>query len=195
MNNKTMKKIILILFLSILNSQVYAESGVGIEGGLAYGDIGAEETGQRIANIAGSSVLVEYDRATWYGRLFYEYELTSESFIDVGYFMTGSLDAKYTLSGASATEGYTFNGFEASYGIKNDGLFFKGGVHQSQVDGAASITIGGTTYAANASAEGTGFLLGGGIEDDKTRYGITYYSSVGGVDDADLLVGYYGIKF
>jgi hypothetical protein len=151
---------------------------------LAYGDIGAEETGQRIANIAGSSVLVEYDRATWYGRLFYEYELTSESFIDVGYFMTGSLDAKYT-----------FNGFEASYGIKNDGLFFKGGVHQSQVDGASSITIGSTTYAAKASAEGSGFLLGGGIEDGKTRYGVTYYSSVGGVDDADLWVGYYGIKF
>ena len=50
-------------------------------------------------------------------------------------------------------------------------------------------------FGANAFAEGTGFLLGGGIEDDKTRYGITYYSSVGGVDDADLWVGYYGIKF
>ena len=190
-----MRKYLSVLFLILFGANAFAESGAGVEGGLAYGDIGAEETGQRIANIAGSSVLVEYDRATWYGRLFYEYELTSESFIDVGYFMTGSLDAKYTLSGASATEGYTFNGFEASYGIKNDGLFFKGGLHQSQVDGAASITIGSTTYAANASAEGTGFLLGGGIEDDKTRYGITYYSSVGGVDDADLLVGYYGIKF
>ena len=190
-----MKILRLILFLSLFSSEVFAESGAGVEGGLAYGNIGAEETGQRIANLAGSPVLVEYDRATWYGRLFYEQELTSDSFLDVGYFMTGSLDAKYTLSGISATEGYSFNGFEASYGIKNDDLFFKGGFHQSQVDGNASITIGSTTYAANASADGMGFLLGAGIEEDKIRYGVTYYNSVGGLDDANLLVGYYGFKF
>lgn len=190
-----MKNLTLLIIFSFFYSNVFAKSGAGIEGGLAYGDIGAEETAQRIANIAGSSVLVEYDRATWYGRFFYEYELSNESFIDLGYFMTGSLDAKYTLSGSSATEGYTFNGLEASYGIKSDGLFFKGGIHQSQVDGVASITIGSTTYAAKASAEGTGFLIGGGIEDGKTRYGATYYSSVGGVDEADLWVIYYGFKF
>ena len=34
------------------------------------GNIGAEETGQRIANLAGSPVLVEYDRVTWYGNYF-----------------------------------------------------------------------------------------------------------------------------
>lgn len=190
-----MNKILIVLLFTFFSLKSYAESGAGIEGGIAYGDIGAEETAQRIANISGSTTLVEYDRATFYGRLFYEHELTSETFIDVGYFMTGSLDAKYTLSGASATEGYSFNGFEASYGVKTGGGFFKGGVHQSQVDGNASITIGGTTYAAEASAEGTGFLLGGGVEDGKTRYGVTYYNSVGGVDDANILVGYYGIKF
>ena len=71
-----MRKYLSVLFLILFGANAFAESGAGVEGGLAYGDIGAEETGQRIANIAGSSVLVEYDRATWYGRLFYEYELT-----------------------------------------------------------------------------------------------------------------------
>jgi hypothetical protein len=190
-----MNKLIFIIILFFVNFKSYAESGAGIEGGLAYGDIGAEETAQRIANIAGSSVLVEYDRATWYGRLFYDLEISNDTFIDFGYFMTGPLDAKYTLSGSSATEGYSFNGLEASYGFKSDGFFFKGGVHQSQVDGVASITIGSTIYAAKASAEGTGYLLGGGIEEDKFRYGITYYNSLGGIEDTNLLVGYYGIKF
>ena len=79
--------------------------------------------------------------------------------------------------------------------IKNDGIFFKGGFHQSEVNGKASITIGGTTYAAAASATGPGFLFGAGIEDDQFRYGVTYYDSVGGMDDANVWVGYYGIKF
>ena len=189
-----MKKFMIVIFM-LISSKSFSESAGGIEGGIALMDFGAEETGQRIADISGSTVLVEYDRATWYGRLFYEQELNKESFIDLGYFLTGSLDAKYTLSGASATEGYSMNGVEASYGYRNDGIYFKGGVHQSQVDGKASITIGGTTYASKASASGMGFLLGGGTETDNTRYGVTYYSSVGGLDDADLLVIFYGIKF
>ena len=92
-------------------------------------------------------------------KLFYEQEISKETFIDVGYFLTGSLDAKYTLSGASATEGYSMNGIEASYGFKQTVLTSK--CSSSKVDGKASITIGGTTYAAKASESGTGFLGGG----------------------------------
>ena len=109
--------------------------------------------------------------------------------------MTGSLDATYTLSGASATEGYTFNGLEASYGVRSDGVYFKGGIHQSEIDGRASITIGSTTYAAKASADGMGYLFGGGIETDGTRYGATYYGNLGGIEDTNLFVLFYGIKF
>lgn len=36
---------------------------------------------------------------------------------------------------------------------------------------------------------------GVGIEEDKFRYGITYYNSLGGIEDTNLLVGYFGIKF
>ncbi len=188
-----MKNLFLILFF-FLSTKAYSE-GVGVEGGVAYGDIGAEETAQRIANISGSTTTVTYDQATWYGRIFYEYDLSKETFLDFGYFLTGSLDATYTLSGASATEGYSFNGLEASYGVKTDGVYFKGGLHQSQVEGTASITIGGTTYAAEASAEGMGFLFGGGVETDGIRYGATYYSNLGGIDDTSLFVLFYGIKF
>ena len=188
-------KSIITLILILFSYKSFAEGAVGIEGGLGIMDFGAEDTAQTISNLSGSTVLVEYDRATWYGRLFYEQEISKESFIDVGYFLTGSLDAKYTLSGASATEGYSMNGIEASYGLKTDGAYFKGGIHQSEVDGKASITIGGTTYAAKASESGTGFLFGGGIETDGTRYGATFYGNVGGMDDADLLVLFYGIKF
>ena len=188
-------KIIVFLISLFYLSNAFSKSGPGVEGGIGYADIGAEETAQTIANLSGSTTLVTYDRATWYGRLFYEYEFNRETFLDIGYFMTGSLDATYTLSGASATEGYSMNGLEASMGIKNDGVFFKGGFHQSEVNGKASITIGGTTYAAAASATGPGFLFGAGIEDDQFRYGITYYDSVGGMDDANVWVGYYGIKF
>jgi len=192
--NLIMRVILTFLLLFSFN-QSFAKSGAGVEGGVAWGDIGAEETAQRIANLSGSTTTVTYDQATFYGRLFYEYEINRDSFIDVGYFLTGSLDATYTLSGASATEGYSFNGLEGSYGFKSDGFYFKGGIHQSEVDGKASVTIGGTTYAAKASASGTGFLFGGGVEEDLIRWGLTYYDSVGGIEDANLLVLFYGVKF
>lgn len=191
-----MRIIFLIFFLIFDLNLSFAKNGAGVEGGLAYGDIGAEETAQRIANLSGSTTTVTYDEATYYARLFYEFDITRESFIDVGYFFTGSLDATYTLSGASATESYFFNGFEGSYGFRsNDDFYIKGGFHQSEIDGEASITIGGTTYAAQASASGTGFLLGGGIDNGSTRYGLTYYDSVGGIEDANLTILFYGIKF
>ena len=47
-----MKKLLIILFMFV-STQSYSE-GIGLEGGLAYGDIGAEETAQRIANLSGS---------------------------------------------------------------------------------------------------------------------------------------------
>ena len=184
----------LLLFGMFISFKSYSD-GMGLEGGLAYGDIGAEETAQRIANLSGSTTTVTYDAATWYGRIFYEYDLNRDSFVDLGYFMTGELNATYSLSGASASEAYSFNGFEASYGARSEGLYFKGGVHQSTIDGNASIRISNTTYAAQASASGMGFLFGGGVETDGTRYGITYYNSLGGIEDTNLLVLVYGVKF
>ena len=47
-----MNKILTVLFFTFYSFSSYAESGAGSEGGIAYGDIGAEETAQRIANIS-----------------------------------------------------------------------------------------------------------------------------------------------
>ena len=105
----------------------------------------------------------------------------------------------YTLSGVTVTEGYSANGVDASLVYKEgdkEGFFLKGGVHSSTIDGKASITISGTTYAANAAASGTGFLFGGGYDfSDNTRIGYTYYTDIGGLSKADLGYIYYGYRF
>ena len=63
-----------------------------------------------------------------------------------------------------------------------EGLFGKIGIHSSTIDGAANLTIGGTSYAATASKTGTGALLGGGIEMGNIRYSIIHYADIGGID-------------
>ena len=78
----------------------------------------------------------------------------------------------------------------------SSGVFFKIGGHSSEVDGKASITIGGTTYAAKAAASGTGILFGGGMDfSDGTRVGYTYYSDLGGLADADVGLVYIGFRY
>jgi hypothetical protein len=114
--------------------------------------------------------------------------------------MTGDVNATYTISGASATESYSGSGFDFSAVFKPEGtpFFLKAGMHSSEIDGNASITVGGTTYAAGASKSGTGFLVGAGGEsklDDKSaiRYAVTYYDELGGISGADatlMTIGY-----
>ena len=98
-----MKKLhsFLILFLIISNS-AFAELKMGVEGGLVWADIRAEETAQILANASGSTVSYEYDKATWMGRIFGDYAINSDIHAEVGYFLTGSLDATYKISGSTA---------------------------------------------------------------------------------------------
>ena len=106
-----------------------------------------------------------------------------DTYIDVGLFTTGDVTAKYTLSGATANESYSANGVDVSAVIKEnekEGYFVKGGFHSSTIDGNADVTINGTTYAAQATASGTGFLIGGGFDfDGGQRAGATFYSNLG----------------
>ena len=44
-----------------------AEVKLGVEGGLTFADMRADETAQIIANLSGSTVNYEYDEATWIG--------------------------------------------------------------------------------------------------------------------------------
>ena len=86
-------------------------------------------------------------------------------------------------------------GVDAAAVIKSDDLFFKIGMHSSELNGAASLTIGGTKYAVSDSISGTGYLAGAGLEMDNSRFGFTYYSDMGGDSDSDMSFLYYGIIF
>ena len=66
-----MKKIILSIFALILISTVSkADIKIGLEGGLGWADMRAEETAQILANASGSTVTYTYDEATWTGMVF-----------------------------------------------------------------------------------------------------------------------------
>lgn len=199
MKNKFIFSLIFLLTLS-LSSFVKAEDNisVGIDVGYGFLDVGAADTAQAIANIAGSTVNYEADTGAWLGRLYGDVEIIDSLYIDVGYFLTGSVDAKYTLSGVTATESYSANGVDASLMFKEgkEGFFLKGGLHSSTVDGVANIIINGTVYAVSAAASGTGFLFGGGYDfADNSRIGYTYYSDLGGLSKADLGYIYLGYRF
>ena len=195
-----MKKFIFLICLLIpsLSLAKEGETHLGIDFGYGFMDIGADQTAQNIANLSGSTVTYTADEATWVGRGYFDYSIDDNFFGEIGYFITGDLNAKYTLSGATASEAYSANGVDFAAGFKDSasGLFFKAGGHSSEVDGNASITISGTTYAANAAASGSGFLFGGGIDfQDNSRFGYTYYSNLGGLTDADAGLIYYGYRF
>jgi hypothetical protein len=81
------------------------------------------------------------------------------------------------------------------YDVAGTPFFAKGGVHQSTLNGAATITIGGTEYDIADSITGTGWLIGGGMEIDNSRYGLTYIANVGGDSDSSTAFAYYGMKF
>ena len=191
----------IFLFLNIFfTSAVKAEDiSLGVDIGFGFLDIGADETAQTIANISGSTVTATYDTGAVFGRIYGEYKIADATYLDIGVFTTGDVTAKYTLSGATASESYSANGVDVSAVIKEndtEGLFVKGGIHSSTIDGNANVTISGTTYAAQATASGTGFLVGGGYDyADGTRAGITYYSNLGGDSAADLWLIYYGFLF
>jgi len=196
-------KIVLILtFLSMLSLGTKAENNditFGIDVGYGFLDIGADDTAQTIANLSGSTVTASYDTGAWFGRIYGDYKITDSTYIDVGLFTTGDVTAKYTLSGATASESYSANGIDVAAVIKEDkkeALFVKGGFHSSTIDGNANITISGTTYAAQAAFSGIGFVFGGGYDyEDGSRAGITYYANLGGESDADMWLVYYGFRF
>ena len=186
-----MKQLIKYLFASLFVFNVAnAEVKLGVEGGLTFADMRADETAQIIANLSGSTVNYEYDEATWMGRLFADYAFTNELHMEVGYFLTGSLDATYKIASDQATESYNAMGIDAALVVHQDAAFFKAGMHSSELNGDASITIGSTTYAVSETISGTGFLVGGGLEIDDSRYGLTYYSDMGGDADSDMLFLY-----
>ncbi len=191
--NKLIK--LVSIFTFTLFSYANAEVKMGVEGGLGYADMRAEETAQTLANLSGSTVTYTYDEATWMGRIFADYAFSPEISTEIGYFITGSLDATYTISGASATESYDAMGIDAAVVVHQNEAYFKAGMHSSELNGAASLTIDGTTYNVSETISGTGYLVGAGLEVDDARYGLTYYADLGGDGDSGMVFLYGGIKF
>ena len=182
-----MKKLIyiaiLIFGLSNLATAEEGQFGFGIELGWTPIDIEAEETAQSIANASGSTVTVEYDTGAFVGRAFGEYGVFSNLGIEVGYFQTSGAGATYKIGSDSASETYDIHGLDLSAIFKSsEGFFGKVGLHSSTIDGAANVTIAGTSYTATASKTGTGALIGAGIDFDDVRYSFTHYADVGGLD-------------
>ena len=191
---------IIFLFLSIFCSKLVAdEVTFGVDVGYGFLDIGADDTAQTIANLSGSTVTASYDTGAWFGRIYGDYKIADSTYIDVGFFMTGDVTAKYTLSGATVSESYSANGIDVSAVLKEnekEGFFVKGGIHSSTIDGNANVTISGTTYAAQATASGMGFVFGAGYDgDDKSRAGVSLYSNLGRDAAADMWLFYYGFRF
>lgn len=180
---------------------------VGVDVGFAQADMKAEQTASRLATLSGSTVTYVYDEAVGYLRGYVGFPINENIGLEGGYFNTGSLDATYTITGASATESYDADGFDLTAVIRGDdfkkgGIYGRAGLHFSELNGAASITIGGTAYnIASQSASGTGTVFGGGYELEKSgdgtgiRVGVDFYSSIGGLDDADFTLFYAGFMF
>jgi len=193
-----MKKIIYIALLmfgfsNFVNAAEEGQFRGGIELGWTPIEIEAEKTAQAIANASGSTVTAEYDQGAFVGRVFGEYGIASNLGVEVGYFQTSGAGATYKIGADSASETYDIHGLDISAVFSSpEGLFGKIGIHSSTIDGAANLTIGGTSYAATASKTGTGALLGGGIESDNTRYSIIHYADIGGIDTSATFfsVGY-----
>ena len=192
---KSLATILAMLALSTNHLKAAAgEFGFGVDGGATYADMKAEETAQQIADLSGSTVTYTYDEATWAGRLFADYGITDDVNVELGWWVTGSLDATYTISGASATESYTMSAFDVSLKVGSP-VFVKGGIHRSTLNGAATITIDGTEYDIEDSISGTGWLIGGGLEIGDSRVGGSYIANVGGDSDSSTFFAYYGWTF
>ena len=171
------------------------ELKIGVELGYSPIELEAEETAQSIANQLGSTVTTEYDTGVLVGRLFADYGLASNLGVEAGYFRTTSATATYKTSSARAEESYVITGLDIAAKLNSEqGFFGKVGMHNSTVDGEAKVTLGGTTVNATGSAKGTGMLFGAGLEVDGTRYSITHYSGLGGID-TDLTFLSAGIMF
>ena len=189
-----MKKIIYIALLmfgfsNLINAAEEGKFRGGIELGYTPVEIEAEKTAQQIANASGSAVLAEYDKGAFVGRVFGEYGIASNLGVEVGYFQTSGAGATYKIGADSASESYDIHGLDVAAVFRSpEGFFGKVGIHSSTIDGAANLTIGGTSFAATASKTGTGALLGGGIEVDNIRYSIVHYADIGGIDTSATIL-------
>ena len=171
----------------------------GIEGGWAAADLGAKNTATSLATVTSRTVTYTEEAASLAGRIFVEVPVQENISAEIGYFATSSLDATYKFSGTTVTakEGATANGID--FGAKlnvNDTMFFRAGLHRSNLNQSVTVSISGTSYSASLSQSGTGSYFGGGFNlDDNLSFGVTQYLDLGGLSGADATFLFVGYRF
>tara|TARA_A100001011_G_C14035115_1_gene725383 strand:+ start:224 stop:847 length:624 start_codon:yes stop_codon:yes gene_type:complete len=199
--------VIITTLLSFTLTAKSEEIFFGADIGIGILNVGAKENAKKISDLSGSTVSTDYDTGEGVARFYTGYKLNETIILELGYFNTGDVKARYTLSGNTANERYEASGFDTSIVYSFDAseklgqktnidVFFKAGLHFSTLDGNENIIIGGTSYATKATDSGTGYLIGAGYDyDDKNRIGVSFYRALGGQSKNNLSFIYYGYKF
>ena len=188
-----MKNIIIaFIFAFGLNvSSALSENKYGLEIGWGYIpglEDDAKSIGQALANSLGSTVTLETDTGAIVLRGFGQMPIDEKLTLEGGVFFSGDVDTKFTYSGGSTTISQDVSGFDLSllYEI-TDGILLKGGLHSSEVDGAATITLGGASASVTTSDSGTSGLIGiETVDNSQWTFSLVYYEGLGGLDDSDL---------
>ena len=171
----------------------------GVEGGLAFADIRADDTAQTFVNAFGGSVNYEYDEADFAGRLSIGYGVNDMFDLELGYFFTADFNANYNgVAGNgiryTATETYSASGIDLSALIRpNSGNFFvRVGMHSSEVEGQGNFNVPAVgSVNVSATQSGSGLLVGLGYDwnvDDRSfaRVSYSFYDKLGGTDNSEL---------
>jgi len=188
-----MKNIIIaFIFAFGLNvSSALSENKYGLEIGWGYIpglEDDAKSIGQSLANSLGSTVTLTTDTGAIVLRGFGQMPIDEKLALEGGVFFSGDVDTKFTYSGGSTTITQDVSGFDLSllYEI-TDGILLKGGFHSSEVNGAATVSLGGATASLTTSDSGTSGLIGiETVDNSQWAFSLVYYEGLGGLDDSDL---------
>ena len=189
---------ICIISLCFFTSNVLSENKFGVELGYAHLPGFEDEvmdTGQELANDLGTTVTVESDTGALVLRGFYKTKLNGPMSFEIGAFISSDVETKFSTTGASINVTQDITGIDASLLYKvTDGILIKGGFHSSEVDGGATVSLGGQSASITANDSGTGILFG--IESEngsQLNYSLTYYDKLGGNDDSDATL--FSVKY
>ena len=194
------KFVYIIIFTSLMSFPVKSENRFGLDVGWAYLPGFEDEVkslGQTLANELGTTVTVESDTGALLLRGYGQFPIDDNLIFEGGIFISGDVETKYTYSGGSTTITQDVVGFDASLLFEmTDGILLKGGFHNSEVDGNATITLGSASATVVNNDTGTSFLFGA-QSDDKTgfNYSLIYYEGLGGGDDSDATVLSFKFSF
>ena len=139
------------------------------------------------------------ESSTLAARIYGELTLTDELAAEFGIFQTGSLDVTFGAPGTTASETVGLDARGIDVGLTYypmNAVFFRAGVHYSEITGTGTTTISGTAYTASADIEGFGGFIGAGVYlTENISIGLTYYDNVGGDSDADATFTFIGYRF